>query len=142
MSVPMRRVVREWPANEAGRRAAERALARGQLVHAERHGDVVRVVLQLPTPTAPRQHPATYPDKVGTGPRQGWHVPAAVFGAVVGAAVACVALSWWVVLWVAGHLALVIGWTALLLGAPMVVWFLLGRAGMCPGVHCPGCRCS
>lgn len=123
----------------------ERLHADGELVSltpprpAGRGQVVVRVEL---TPTRPRQHPATYPDKVGTGPRQGWHVPAAVFGAVVGAAVALVALLWWAVLWVAGHLALVIGWTALLLGAPLAVWFLLGRAGMCRGVHCPGCRCS
>lgn len=59
MSTPMRRVVHEWPANQAGRRAAELAHARGQLVYAERVGDVVRVVLRVPagrTPTGPRQH--------------------------------------------------------------------------------------
>ena len=26
--------------------------------------------------------------------------------------------------------------------ALLVVWFLLGRAGRCPCLHCPGCRCS
>lgn len=129
MSAPMRRVVREWPANDAGRRAAERALARGQLVHAERHGDVVRVVLQVPTPTRPRQHP----DRAR---RQGWRVPAAVCGFVVVVAVAVVALLWWAVLWLAAHVALVLG----LLGALLLVLFLAGRAGACPGFHCPGCR--
>lgn len=117
----MRRVVREWPANDAGRRAAEEAIARGQLVHAERHGDVVRVVLQVPAPTRPRQS---------------WHVPAAVMGGAVAAVGALVLLLRWVVLWLADHAAEVVG----VLGALLFVLWLLGRAGACPGFHCPGCR--
>lgn len=90
---------------------------------------VVRVEL---TPTRPRQRP----DKVGTRPRQGWRVPAAVIGGAVVAVGALVALLWWAVLWLADHAAQVLG----VLGALLVVVWLLGRVGVCPGVHCPGCR--
>lgn len=98
----------------------------------QQHGPgqvVVRVQLR---DVQPRQRP----DKVGTGPRQDWRVPAAVCGFVVVVAVAVVALLWWAVLWLAAHVALVLG----ILGALLLVLFLLGRAGACPGFHCPGCR--
>ena len=100
----MRRVVHEWPANDAGRRAAELAVARGQLVYAERVGDVVRVVLRVPagrTPTGPRQ--------TTTRPRQGFRrVALAITAAVllVGALVWGVALA---VAWAADHLAMLLG---------------------------------
>jgi len=98
----------------------------------QQHGPgqvVVRVQLR---DVQPRQHP----DKVGTAPRQDWRVPAAVCGFVVVVAVAVVALLWWAVLWLAAHVALVLG----ILGALLLVLFLAGRAGACPGFHCPGCR--
>lgn len=120
-------MVRYWPADESGRRAAELAYARGQLVHAERHGDVVRVVLRVPAgrATRVRQRATARP----------WLVPTAVIGGAVGA---LVALLWWAVLWVADHAAQVLG----VLGALLVLFWLLGRVGVCPGVHCPGCRHS
>lgn len=130
MSVPMRRVVHEWPANDAGRRAAELAYARGQLVHAERHGDVVRVVLRVPAGRATRVR------QRATG--RPWLVPAVVIGGAVTAVGVLVLLLRWVVLWLADHAAQVLG----VLGALLVVMYLLGRVGACPGVHCPGCRHS
>jgi uncharacterized membrane protein YcjF (UPF0283 family) len=118
-------VVREWPANEAGRRAAELARARGQLVHAERVGDVVRVVLRVPdrsTPTAPRQ--------TTTRPRQvRWRVALAVAAAVLllGAVVWGVVL---VVAWAAAHVAQLVGIGVVLalLGA-VVVRIAVGGGG-------------
>ncbi len=104
MSAPMRRVVHEWPANEAGRKAAELAVARGQLVYAERVGDVVRVVLRVPTgrtPTAPRQ--------TTTRLRQARQRVAL---AVAGVVLLVAALVWGVVLavaWAADHLAMLLG---------------------------------
>jgi hypothetical protein len=84
--------------------------------------------LVKPTTTRPRQTP--------TRPRQGWQVPAAVIGGALAAVGALVALLWWVVLWLADHAAQVVG----VLGALLFVLWLLGRAGACPGFHCPGCR--
>lgn len=104
MSAPMRRVVHEWPANDAGRRAAELAYARGQLVHAERVGDVVRVVLRVPGGRTPTARP--------------WLVPAVV---ITGAATAVVVAVVLVVGWVLDHLALLLGaGVVALLGAALL----------------------
>jgi hypothetical protein len=110
----------------------------------QQHGPgqvVVRVQLR---DVQPRQHHDRYPDKVDTRPRQDWRVPAAVCGFAVVVGVALVALIWWAVLWVwhwvGAHLPLVVGTVACVLGALLGIWYLLGRAGVCRGFHCPGCR--
>jgi len=57
----------------------------------------------------------------------------------VAAFAAAVAAAWVIVaavLWLVAHWALAVG-AVVLLGA---VWFVLARAGFCPGIHCPGCR--
>lgn len=68
-------------------------------------------------------------------------------GAGIGAAVtlACVAFGWAVLAvagWVAAHAGEIwrtaLGGGAIILGA----WWVLGKLGACPGVHCPGCRHS
>lgn len=91
-------MVRYWPANESGRRAYDIARTRGQLVCAERHGDVVRVVLRVPAlrATRVRQRATARP----------WLVPAAV---IAGAVVALGTLVVLVVAWVLEHLAVILG---------------------------------
>ncbi len=66
---------------------------------------------------------------------------------------ASTAAVWWVgggiaaataaVCTVAGLLALRY-WAVILggLAVLLAVWWLLGRAGACPGLHCPGCGCG
>lgn len=115
-------MVRYWPADESGRRAAELAYARGQLVHAERHGDVVRVVLRVPAGRTPTRTP--------TAPRRvRWRVALAITAVVllVGALVWCVVLA---AAWVAAHVAqlLGIGVMLALLGA-VVVRIAVGGGG-------------
>jgi hypothetical protein len=58
----------------------------------------------------------------------GWMVAVAVALLVV---VALLALLWQLRLYVLGGAGVIIG-----------LWILLGRIGVCPGVHCPGCRHS
>lgn len=41
---------------------------------------------------------------------------------------------------VAEHRAGIVG--ALVAAGAAMVWVLLGQAGACPGLHCPGCRCG
>lgn len=63
-------------------------------------------------------------------------VPVAI---TVAAMLALAAIGYALILltqFVLSHLALIIG----ALFATLALWFLLGRAGVCPGLHCPGCR--
>lgn len=122
-------MVRYWPADESGRRAAELAYARGQLVHAERVGDVVRVVLRVPAGRTPTRTP-TAPRQTTTRPRQvRWRVALAITAVVllVGALVWGVVLA---VAWAAAHVAqlLGIGVMLALLGA-VVVRIAVGGGG-------------
>ncbi len=63
------------------------------------------------------------------------------------------AATWWACGGIATLIAAVVATAALvawhyravILGAlalAVAVWWLLGRAGACPGLHCPGCSCS
>jgi len=118
-----------WPANAAGQRAAELALARGQLVRAERVGDVVRVVLRVP-----RQDPDRFRHTPTRPRRWTWIAAGCAAGAVI-----LGALVWLVVLavaWLTAHVAQVLGVVA----GSVAVLYVLGRVGACPGFHCPGCR--
>jgi hypothetical protein len=40
------------------------------------------------------------------------------------------------VAWAFAHVAQILGAT----GGGVALLYLAGRAGVCPGVHCPGCR--
>jgi hypothetical protein len=50
-------------------------------------------------------------------------------------------LVWWAanaaIGWLVAHGAHIVGGLAMMAGA----WWLLGRAGACPGLHCPACSC-
>lgn len=63
-------------------------------------------------------------------------VPIAITVAVVAAVAVVGYLLYLLVQLIVTHLALIIG---ALIGV-VAVWFALGRAGVCPGLHCPGCR--
>jgi len=63
-------------------------------------------------------------------------LPIAVTLAVLGALAGVAYLVYLLVQVVISHLALIVG----VLVAAGAAWFLLGRAGVCPGLHCPGCR--
>lgn len=56
----------------------------------------------------------------------------------VGLAVGVVLLLGWVAAAVWAHRGELAGG---LLVALLVAWFVAGRAGVCPGFHCPGCKC-
>lgn len=125
-------IVRYWPAGaEATRTALRLAEERGQLVEAGRRGDLVRVVLRAAAVerAAPRQVP-----------RHRWEYVAACSVALLAAGGALVWLLVEVVMlaarWLGAHVPQVLG----SLGALLALMYLLGCAGVCPGVHCPGCR--
>lgn len=125
----MRHLERHWTGHPTAlRRAVELARQRGQLVD-ERWLTSREVVVRLrpALPPAPRRRAGRW-----------WAVGLATAGSLaigVGWAV------WWVLSWVAVH-AVAIGKGALGVAAVVAgVWWLLGRLGACPGVHCPGCAC-
>jgi hypothetical protein len=62
--------------------------------------------------------------------------------AVAGVLLALV--GWLLYLLVQALIAALIAALPIIIGllAALVVWFLLGQAGACPGLHCPGCRHS
>jgi len=132
-------VVREWAGSvDAVRRALEIAEGRGQLVSVEPlragpRGVAVRVVLRpatlIQTPTAPRQIPR----------QRHRHLARWIAAGAFGLAGLTALLGWAIYLlfvWLAAHVAEVLG----VLGALLAALWLLGRVGVCPGVHCPGCR--
>jgi len=117
-------VVRVWPVTEATRTALRLAEERGQLVSAERRGDVVRVVLRDVVVRRPAQ-PTT------TGPRQVPTRRLVAVGVSVGAGLgAAGAVAWGVVellVWAAGHVAVILGGAvALLLLAALLTRILVG----------------
>lgn len=132
-------VIREWSGSaDAVRRALEIAEGRGQLVSVEPlragpRGVAVRVVLRpsalTRTPTPPRQTP--------TRPRQRrwvrWAIGSTAALLLLGAIVWLVVEA---VAWAFAHVAQILG----VLGGGAFLLFLAGQAGVCPGVHCPGCR--
>ena len=72
-------------------------------------------------------------------PRRRWPVPT-VIGATVAVLLGGAAYAVHEVLvWTATH------WQQLLgaaIAAVLLMWWLAGRLGACPGLHCPGCKCS
>lgn len=152
-------IVREWPANAAGARAFRIAQQRGQVVSAERCGDVVRVVLRGDVVRRPAQPTTTRLRQDHDKPRQlhplrvrrGWEYRAAVGVALAGTVVVFVwllveAVRWsWerFTAWLSAHAAELVGAAVLLLFGAGLVLYGLGKIGVCcPGVHCPGCRHS
>jgi hypothetical protein len=144
------RFVREWSGTaDSVRQSLEAAAARGQLVSVEplranAHGVAVRVVLR------PAQRTTTDPRQDHDKPRQlrplrirrGWEYRMAAGVALLGSGAAAVwllveaGLAAWA--WLLAHLASVVGTLALL----VAIFWALGKLGVCPGVHCPGCRHS
>jgi hypothetical protein len=127
-------VERLWTGTDVSvRRAVELARERGQLVDERwlpaRAGEAaVKVVLRpAALPAGKRSVPwrwiAGATTLVGSAVGAGWLVWLAA-NAAVG--------------WLVAHAAHIVGGVALVLA----VWWLLGRAGACPGVHCPGCGCA
>lgn len=132
----MNEVVREWPANEATARAlriavAERKLVSAELVYRPRRNPVVRVVLRPAVLSSARAKPRR---NLTTNRRT-----AKVAIASTAALLLLGAIVWLVVLavsWATAHVAQILG----VLGGGAVLLYLAGRVGVCPGVHCPGCR--
>lgn len=119
----MTEIVREWPANAAGERACRLAKQRGQLVHAERRGDVVRVVLKgVELPPAP---PAGQ-RRIAGGRRTAAKYVAAGAGIALGVG----GVVWGVVelvRWASAHVAQILGGVvALLLIAAVLARVMVG----------------
>lgn len=139
MSIPS---VNEWPA-VLGTRAevalVMRHLSAAQVAHvtdpepipgAPGRVSVRYLPLPNPHPARPAQH-ARPTARVTRTERT-----ALVFagGALVGAAAGIAAML--AVQWLLAHLLLIAG---VLIALAALLW-LAGRAGVCPGIHCPGCR--
>lgn len=72
-------------------------------------------------------------------PRRRWVLPTAIGTTVAGALTAAGYGVYTVGTWTAEHWQELLGAAAL---AALALWWLLGRVGACPGLHCPGCKCS
>lgn len=72
-------------------------------------------------------------------PRRRWVLPTAVGTTVAAALGGAVYVVYTVGTWTAEHWQELLGAAAL---AALALWWLLGRVGACPGLHCPGCKCS
>jgi hypothetical protein len=130
-------IEREWTGDAvAVRRAVELARERGQLVDEQwlpaTPGEAaVKVVLRPGAlPAGQRQRQRSVPWR--------WIAGAT---ALVGSAVGTGWLLWLAanaaVGWLVAHAAHIAGGLAVV----ALAWWLLGQAGACPGVHCPGCGC-
>lgn len=121
-------------------RAAGRLVSYTQPVPAPGAPGRVMLRVQLadhPTPPARPATPAPTPQRWVPQPRP--RLPPAAWAAIAVAALAILGAAIWVIVtllaWVLAHLALI---TATLAAAVLIV-VLLSRAGICPGIHCPGC---
>lgn len=82
-------------------------------------------------------------DQPGPQPRRRRRFRTRVVVTVLAVACALLALAGWLLyLLVQALIAALIAALPFLLGflAVLVVWWLLGQTGACPGLHCPGCR--
>jgi hypothetical protein len=111
----------------------------GEVSLAEVSPGVVRARVVLPGTVAVRTPAAARRSWAWRMPR--WSRWATVGGAVA-AAGGVVYEAVQAYLWLREHWAVLVGYTVAALVALLIVWHLLGRAGACPGLHCPGCRCG
>ena len=132
----MNEIERLWTGtDESVRHAVHLARIREQLVDEQwlpaRPGEAaVRVVLRAPAlPAGRTRRPVPYRWMAG--------VTTLALGAI-----GTGWLLWWAATaaigWLVAHVEHIVGGLAVVL----LVWWLLGRAGACPGIHCPGCSCG
>lgn len=107
----------------------------GEVTLVEVRPGLVRARVVLPGTVAVRPEPGL--SRPAPRPRRTGRVKLAVGTAVV--VLVLLAVGWVVYeVWVYRYVILGL----LVVAAVLAGWYGLGRAGACPGLHCPGCRCG